>query len=78
MTPLDASVPNRVAAEAPFKISIRSMDSGLMSSSRDEDPPPPESTSPPPKPPPVSTRTPSMRTIGSFNCDREALPRILI
>ena len=65
ITPLLASVPNKVAAEAPFKISILSIDSGLMSSSLDPAPPP-ESMYPP-KPPPLSTLTPSTIMIGSFN-----------
>ncbi len=34
ITPLDASVPYSVAAAAPFRISMRSMDSGGMSSRR--------------------------------------------
>jgi len=41
ITPADASVPYNVAAAAPFKISMRSIASGLMSSSRDGVPPPP-------------------------------------
>ena len=54
------------------------MDSGLISSRREVDPPPPDPTNPPPNPPPRSTRIPSTITMGSFNWDNEALPRIRI
>src|SRR5207249_9016309 len=40
ITPADASVPYSVAAAAPFKTSMRSIASGLMSSRRDGLPPP--------------------------------------
>ena len=78
ITPLLASVPNKVAADAPFRISTLSIDSGLISSKREVDPPPPDPTNPPPNPPPLSTRIPSTITIGSFNWDKDALPRIRI
>ncbi len=55
ITPLDASVPYSVAAAAPFRISTRSMDSGLMSSSFEGSPcPPPNMLTAA-----LSTRTPS-------------------
>ncbi len=54
MTPLDASVPYSVAAAAPFRISMRSIDSGGMSSRCP--------ATPWPEPPmaELSMRTPSM------------------
>ena len=79
ITPAEASVPYRVAAAAPLRISMWSIASGLMSSSRDGVPPPPApSQLGSPNPPLRFTRTPSTYTTGSFACVRLAEPRIRI
>ena len=68
-------MPYNVAAAAPFSTSTRSMVEGSISSMRDGEPPPPL---PMPYPPPEFSRTPSTNTIGSLDCDNDALPRMRI
>ena len=75
ITPLDASLPYSVAAAAPFRTSMRSIDSGLMSSKRDGAAAAVPMLVPPP---PLSTRTPSTYTTGSFDIERLLDPRMRI
>ena len=75
ITPFDASLPYSVAAAAPFRISTRSIDSGLMSSRRDIDAAAEPTFS---MPPPLSTRTPSTYTTGSLDIERLLEPRMRI
>ncbi len=74
ITPFAASVPYSVAAAGPFTISMDSMSSGLMSSSRDGSCPPEKRE----KSSEVFTRMPSTYTSGSFDSDMLLAPRMRI